>query len=280
MKLQGKTVLVTGASAGIGKAIALRAGQDGATVIIASRNLDKMNSVKSEVEKAGGKCKVYQTDVSKVDDVRNLFLAATKDGRVLDVVVANAGIGFIGEIEELAVEQIKNMINVNLTGTIITAKFASEIMVRQRYGHIFMTSSMAGLITLPQWSVYCATKWGITGFADSIRHEMKNYGVQVTTIHPGAVKTEFFDKDKADIDISKMGDAIEPSEVADRFYDAVFTDQKKVLVPDLVRNFSLMYKFAPGMTDKMIEKMAKDVEYHSDEIPEDEPEFSYVKSVR
>lgn len=275
MDLSNKRILITGASSGIGKAFALKCAQNGATVILSSRNTDKLNAVKLEVEKLGGKAIVVSADVSKEEDIRALFLEATKDGALLDAVLSNAGLGFVANIDELTTDQIRTMIDVNLTGNILVSKFAAEVFVRQKYGHLLLTSSLAGLITLPQWSVYCATKWGLTGFADSIRPELKKHNVLVTTIHPGAVQTEFFDKDKANIEVDKS-QAITAEEVADAIYDALFTEKRKVLIPTLTRNMSLMYKYAPKAVELMIEKMTKDVNYNSKKS-EDEPEFSYIK---
>ncbi|WKZ30030.1 MAG: SDR family NAD(P)-dependent oxidoreductase [Candidatus Dojkabacteria bacterium] len=280
MKLQGKTIVVTGASSGIGKGVALRAAKDGATIIMVARNLDKLQEAASEVQAAGGTPIIVKADVTNVDDVRNIFLKATEDGRVLDAVFNNAGLGFVGPIYQLTPEQIRTMIDVNTYGMILVTKFASEVMVRQQYGHIVMTSSMAGLITLPQWSVYVGTKWAVTGFADSIRYELSPYNVKVTTLHPGAVRTGFFDKGKADLDITKLGgDAIDPSQVAEEVYNALFTNTQKIIVPKSQRNFAFLYRYLPSVVQNLIEKQSKDVEYHAD-IKEDEPGFSYIKQVR
>lgn len=279
MKLSGKTILITGASSGLGKAMALRAAKDGATVIISARSVEKLNEVAKEITALGGIPVVIAADVTNVSDIRNLFLKATDGGRIIHAVFDNAGLGHIGRIQELTADQIQQMITVNTTGMILVAKYACEVFTRQKYGHLIMTSSLAGLISLPQWSVYVASKWAITGFADSIRYEMNDYGVKVTTLHPGAVNTGFFDKDKANIDIAKMGgDAIEPSVVADAVYDALFTNQQKIMVPAMSKNYALLYRYLPGIVQKLIEKQAKNIEYHSN-IVEDEPAFSYIHSI-
>lgn len=278
MKLKNKTILITGASSGIGRAMAIKSAKDGATVILASRNKEKLIEVKKEVESCGGKGIVIQTDVTKAEEVRNLFLEATKNERIIDVVFNNAGLGFIANIYELTTDEIESVVDTNVKGAIFVSKFASEVLVRQKHGHLIITSSLAGLITLPQWSVYVASKWAITAFADSIRPELKPFNVKVTTLHPGAVTTEFFDKEKADVDIAKIGEAISPEEVVDAVYEALFTDKKKIKIPSMTKSYSLLYKYLPGLVEKMIEKMTGELEYH-DRVEEDEPEFSYVKSV-
>lgn len=277
MKLQGKTILVTGASSGIGMGYALRVAKDGATVILAARRLDKLNEVKAKVEELGGKAEVYPTDVTDKQQVKELFLKATEGGRPLDIVFNNAGIGFIGNIYDIPADEIEKVLDINVKGMIMVGKYATEVMVRQNFGHIIFCSSLAGLITLPQWSVYVASKWAITGFADTIRTELKPFNIKITTLHPGAVTTEFFDPQKANIDISKMGKALTTDEVAEEVYKATLTDKKRVIIPGSSQTFANVYRFFPKIAEKMIENMASGVEYTQRE-DEDEPEFSYIKS--
>lgn len=259
MKLQGKNVLITGASSGIGEAFAYRAARDGANVILAARRKDKLNKVKEKVEELGGKGTVVETDVTKPDDIKKLFQKATKNGEILDVVFDNAGLGFIAPIQDLKVEQIKTMVDVNITGMITVAKFASEVFTKQEYGHLIMTASLASFVTLPEWSVYVATKWGINGFAGSIRHDLRPYNVKVTTVHPGAVRTEFFDKNKANLDIKDIGSSISPDQVAEEVYKAVFTNKKQVLVPGSTKVYAFLSRYAPWIVDFMLKRMADKV---------------------
>jgi len=279
MKLENKNILITGASSGIGKAIALRFAKEKAHLYLASRNLEKLNVVKKEVEKLGGTAEVFQLDVTKKDEIKSLFLNITKNKKILDIVIDNAGLGFIGNIYELTVDEIEQMLDVNTKGMIIVAKYALEVMTRQKHGHLFMTSSLAGLVTIPQWSVYVASKWAITGFSDCIRNEVKNFNVKVTTLHPGAVKTEFFDKDKANINIAKMGVAINPDDVAKEVFKAIFTDRKKIIMPASSQGYSSLYRLAPDFADFVANKISGAVKYHQKPKDEDEPEFSYVQEV-
>ena len=192
----------------------------------------------------------------------------------VDVVCNNAGLGFVKRIYELSDDEITKMVMVNLLGASYVAKYASQIMKEQKRGHLINTSSLAGLISMPQWSVYTATKWGVTGLTDSIRQELKPYGVYVTSLHPGAVNTDFFSKNKADIDISQFEDAISPEDVAEAVYNAIFTDKRRILVPSMAKNYALLYKYLPELTQTMIERMGKDVQYETE--PE-ESAFAYVK---
>lgn len=280
MKLKGKNVLITGASSGIGKAFALKCANDGCNIFLASRSKEKLEEVKALVEERGSTAVVVPTDVTKADEVKELFLEATKDGRTLDVVFNNAGLGHIANIYEQTVEEIESMVDVNVKGVLYVAKYASEVMVKQQYGHLILTSSLAGLITVPSWATYVATKWAITGFTDSIRMELKKYNIKVTSLHPGLVKTEFFDKEKANMSEEELDqqNAVTPEEVADAVYEALFTNKHKILVPSIVKSYAFINKYLPSITEKLIEATSKDLE--GDPREEDEPEFSYISKVK
>ncbi len=281
MKLTNKTILITGASSGIGKAMALRSAKDGATVILAARSAEKLAEVATEVTSLGGTPVSVPTDVTKVDDIRNLYLKATENGRVLDAVFDNAGLGFIGKIWELTAEQIQTILSVNTIGMILVAKFAAEVMQKQKHGHLIMTSSLAGLITLPEWSAYVASKWAITGFSDCIRYELAPFNVQVTTLHPGMVNTEFFSKEKANQDMTKLDkNALSAEQVAEEVYNALFTKQKKIIIPAMSKSLAFLQKYLPGVKDTLLTSMSSSVEYNKTSPDEDEPSFSYVKEVK
>ena len=273
MKLKNKTILITGASSGIGEAMAYKAAADGATVILSARRKDRLENVANKVKELGGIPVVIECDVTKPDQVKRMFLEAVKNERKLDVVFNNAGLGHIGTIYQLTAEQIGQMVDVNFKGMAWVTKYAAEVMTRQKFGHIIITSSLAGFVTLPQWSIYAGTKWAIRGFAGSIRHELKPYNIKITTLHPGAVKTEFFDKEKANIDIKNLGNAISSEQVANAVYKAIFTNKKRILVPGSVKIYAWLSNYLTWLVDAMVARMASKIKYHKG-IKEDEPEFN------
>lgn len=279
MKLKDKNILITGASSGIGKAFALKSANDGCHIILASRSKEKLDEVAHMIEELGSTAEVIPTDVTNASEIKELFLKATEGGRVLDMVFDNAGLGHIANIYEQTAEEIESMVDVNVKGMFLVAKYASEVMVRQKYGHLILTSSLAGLITVPEWATYVGTKWAITAFADSIRMELKPFGVKVTTLHPGLVKTEFFDREKANMSEEELdkNDAVTVEEVADALYGGVFTDVKKIMVPSLVKSYAFLNRYFPTLTERIIEMKLKGQE--GEPRDEDEPEFSYVKSM-
>jgi len=273
-KLNGKTILITGASSGFGKAVALRCAKDDCTIVLSARSKDKLEEVKNTVTGINSNVKVHVivADVTKVDEVRDLFIEAVKLCGTIDVVFNNAGLGHIANLIELKVDEIQQMIDVNITGMIMVSKFASEVMTRQKKGHIIMSSSLAGLISVPQWSVYVASKWAITGFAACLQMELKPFNVKVTTIHPGPVKTEFFAKEKANVDLAKLQDAIEVEVVSDTVYEAIFVKEGQIPIPFSSKIYGTLYRFAPGVVKSLIMNMSKQVKYR-DIVKEDEPAF-------
>lgn len=261
MKFKNKVVLITGASSGIGRSFAERVAEDKAKLILVGRSIEKLKEVKNIVETKGSECEVLSIDLTNFKLIKDLFDGLVKRYSKIDAVFNNAGLGFIDYIWNMKEEDIHKIIDVNITSMILVSKYASEVMVQQRYGHIIMTSSMAGLVTLPQWSVYVASKWAITGFADCIRYELLPHNVFVTTLHPGAVKTEFFNKDKANIDIKSLGSAIESDLVADQVYRAFFTKKQKIFVPFNVKIFYKIKRFFPSFYDFLVSNLTKNIKY-------------------
>jgi short-subunit dehydrogenase len=164
-------------------------------------------------------------------------------------------------------------------GMILVGKYAAEVMQRQNHGHIIFTSSLAGLVTLPDWSVYVASKWAITGFTDCIRYELKPFNVLVTSLHPGMVNTEFFAKEKANQDVMAFDkNPLTAEQVAQEVYDALFTTKKRIVIPALSKSLAFLQRYLPGVKDTLITSMTSSIEYKKS-TEEDEPTFSYIKEI-
>ena len=181
MELDGKVALVTGASGGIGAAVARRLHEAGASVGLLSRRGDDLG-----LERALGLvCDVRDRTAvgAAVDEVVERF------GR-LDVVVANAGVGVYGPFVELDPERLEAMIDVNLKGTLYTARFGLPHLIESK-GDFISLASVAGLRAFPGEAVYNASKFGQVGFTRALDHELRERGVRATCICPGGVKTDF-----------------------------------------------------------------------------------------
>lgn len=261
MKLDNKTVLITGASSGFGKAVALRMAQDNCNLILSARNLEKLTLVEAEIKQVNPqvKTKIIPADLLKIDDIKKLFSEVKAYTNTLDLVFNNAGLGHVDYLVNQTDEQIKEIIDINVTSMILVSKYSAEIMIEQKNGHIIMTSSLAGLITVPQWAVYVASKWAITGFASSLEMELKPYNIIVSTIHPGPVDTEFFAKDKADIKLKNLTSVIPVSVVSDKVYEIALKKGGQHPIPAISKTYSIIYRFFPGLAKTLVQKVAKPV---------------------
>jgi short-subunit dehydrogenase len=194
MNIKGKVVIVTGASSGIGEATARQFGREGAMVVLAARRMEKLKKLAEEIDAmdTGAETLVVQADLTKLDDIKNLVNETIiKFGRV-DILVNNAGFGRLDWLEKLdPVRDIQAQFDVNVLGVIQTTRQVLPIMMEQRSGHIINMCSMAGLVGTPTYTIYSATKHAVHGFSESLRREVKPWGIDVSIIYPGGVKTEF-----------------------------------------------------------------------------------------
>jgi short-subunit dehydrogenase len=194
MDIKGKVVIVTGASSGIGEATARQFGREGAKVILAARRVDRLEVLAQEIVSlnTGAETLVLQADLTKLDDIYKLVNETmAKFGRV-DILVNNAGFGRLDWLENLdPVKDIQAQFDVNVMGVIQTTRQVLPIMMKQRSGHIINMGSMAGLVGTPTYTIYAATKHAVHGFSESLRREVKPWGIDVSMIYPGGVVTEF-----------------------------------------------------------------------------------------
>jgi NADP-dependent 3-hydroxy acid dehydrogenase YdfG len=182
MELEGKVALVTGASGGIGAAVARHLHETGAAVGLLSRRGDDLG-----LERGLG----VVCDVRDRAAVENATRAVVDRFGRLDIAVANAGVGAYGNFLDLDPEQVEAMIDVNLKGTLYTAAAALPHLIDSGAGDFLSLASVAGLRALPGETVYNASKFGQVGFTRSLDHELREHGVRATCICPGGVKTDF-----------------------------------------------------------------------------------------
>lgn len=194
MSIGNKVIIVTGASSGIGEATARQLGREGARIVLAARRMDKLEALAQEILRmgAGSEILVVRADLSKLDDVQFLIDETMKKFGCIDVLVNNAGFGRLDWLEKLdPVKDIQAQFEINVLGVIQTTRQALPILMKQRSGHIINMGSMAGLVATPTYTVYAACKHAVHGFSEALRREVKPWGIDVSVIYPGGVKTEF-----------------------------------------------------------------------------------------
>jgi NADP-dependent 3-hydroxy acid dehydrogenase YdfG len=207
--LNNKTAIVTGASRGIGKAIALSLAKAGVKVVLAARQQTDLESAKTEILKNGGQCIAVQADVAKEADIDHLIEKTTDAFGTVDILVNNAGFGIFSKVADTSVKDFDGMMNVNLRGVFLCCRGVLPTMIRQKGGAIINIASLAGKNSFVGGATYSATKWGLLGFSRSLMLEVRDYNIRVVAICPGSVNTSFSDHSK---DSEKI---IQPQDVAD-----------------------------------------------------------------
>jgi NADP-dependent 3-hydroxy acid dehydrogenase YdfG len=187
--IEGKVVVITGASSGIGEATALHLAEHGATVVLGARRPERLAALCERIASKGGTASYRVTDVKRREDVSQLVELAIEQHGKLDVMLNNAGIAPISLLDELRVEDWENMIDVNVKGVLYGIAAALPIFRRQGFGHFINTLSTAGLRIVPTMAVYAGSKNAVRAISEGLRQEAGDK-LRVTTISPGYVHTE------------------------------------------------------------------------------------------
>ena len=195
-----KRILITGASSGIGEAIALEMAPGGHTFYLTGRNEERLKKVCERVNSLGGKVFIGVGDVSDDESVNNQFAAAEAMMGGVDVLVANAGVGHFGNLEDMTVSQFDEQFNTNVRGVFLWMRKVLPGMKSRNSGQIIVTSSNLGLKTSARTSIYSGTKHAVQAMVWCLRDELKGTMVKAATINPGSVSTPWFDGKKVNRD--------------------------------------------------------------------------------
>jgi NAD(P)-dependent dehydrogenase (short-subunit alcohol dehydrogenase family) len=185
----GRTVLVTGASSGIGRDTAIAFAAAGSNVILVARGAKALAEVATSVRKLGAKAMAIPTDVTKGPAVAECFAKAARRFGAIDIVVNNAGVMIPSKVEDIREEDLKAMLGVNLFGALHVMQQAVKVMRRQRHGHIVNVASLAGRRGFSPLGGYCATKFALVGMTEALRMELGGEDIHVSLVMPGVVDT-------------------------------------------------------------------------------------------
>jgi NAD(P)-dependent dehydrogenase (short-subunit alcohol dehydrogenase family) len=187
----GKTVLITGATSGIGKHCALHLARRGHRVFATGRRMEALDALMSEA--AGARIETLALDVADSESIKKAReeIVRSTEGRGIDVLVNNAGYGVIGPVESLTPEDLQAQFRTNFFGLLeVTRAFLPEMKTR-KWGRIINISSLAGRIAIPFQGAYCASKFALEGVSDAMRMELSPFGVRVVLVEPGAIASNF-----------------------------------------------------------------------------------------
>jgi len=254
-----RVVAITGASAGIGRAIAMRLARDGASLAICARRADRLDTVAKEITQAGGTSLPFVADVVQDGEMRAFVDRAVSRWGQLDVMICNAGYGVYGTIDQVTPEKMKAMMEVNYLGTFNAARAALPIFRRQTRGHIVVISSIVGQRGVPYVGGYAATKFAQVGLAESLRAELVGSGIHVTVVYPISTATEFHE-----VMVRESGFATRaagPRQSADRVAEAVARAIERP-VPELYpfrwsKGLAVINAIAPGLADRIVKRWGR-----------------------
>ena len=191
--IEGKIVVITGASSGLGEATARHLSQLGATVVLGARRVERIEALAVELKSRGSKAIAIETDVTQSEQVQRLVDAAVAAYGRIDVMINNAGLMPHSPLERLKIADWDRMIDVNIKGVLYGIAAALPHMQKQKSGHFINVSSVAGHKVRPGGAVYSATKHAVLALSEGLRQEVKPYNIRTTVISPGAVATELPD---------------------------------------------------------------------------------------
>lgn len=242
----GSVAVITGASSGIGAAIAVRFARAGMRVALAARRRDLLVQVADQVRAAGGEALVLPTDMSEAGAIDRMVADTIQAWGRIDVLVANAGIGQGGPLHKLSDEALVRQIDVNVLGVIRSARAVLPVMFEQGRGHIIPIASVAGEVSGPGAGIYSATKAAVLRFSEGLRRELGPRGITVSTVLPGFIETEMTRGNGLPFKMAQ------PAIVADAVYRLLARPRRRVVVPGWYRLAIGLNRWFPGLVDQVV----------------------------
>ncbi len=262
--MKDKVVIITGASSGIGKALAFEFSAKGSKVVIGARSHEKLIDIAEEIKRRGGEVAFAQTDVTRESDCKNLVMTAREQFGQVDILINNAGISMRALFEEVDLEVIRKLMDVNFWGMIYCTRHALPYILEQK-GSIVGVSSIAGIKGLPGRCGYSASKFAMKGFLDSLRVENRKNGLHVLMAYPGFtasnIRLTSLTKDGTPQGESprKEEKMMTAEEVAQKIYKSVTKRKLSLVLTFEGKATVLLNKIAPGLLDRLVyNKMAKE----------------------
>jgi len=250
-------ILVTGASSGIGEAAARLFAREGYRVSLGARRLERLQTLAQEIEAAGGQSLAVQADLAKLEDIQTLVRSTLDHFGQVDVLLNNAGFGRLKWLEDLnPVDDVQAQLQINLIATILVAREVLPHMIDRRSGHIINMASLGGYVATPTYTVYSASKFGVRGFTEALRREVGVFGIRVSGIYPGSVRTEFKSHTGARRKTGRTTPEnlrLDSEEVAQAVLSVVRHPRRELIIPWQMRLSVWMNILFPGIVDRIIE---------------------------
>ena len=258
MRLAGRTVIITGASSGIGRETAREFSRNRAHVVLAARNHDNLDSLAAELSRYPGRRLVVPTDVTDRLAVEALVRRTVEEFDGLDVLVNNAGVGLFAPIVDGSVDNMHHLFNVNFWGAVHCVQAAVPYMRRQGRGHIVNVASVAGKVAVPYLGLYSATKSALAAVSDALRSELAGSGIHVSTVYPGVTDTSFQENMMRELEVPDPPAYLRSASAAAvgrRIVQAVRWDLRDAYVT--LQDFAAVaaHPLAPGLADWAVRRL-------------------------
>ena len=260
-QINGSAAAVTGAASGIGRALALELAARGCDLALADRDEAGLQSVAAEIAKTHArKVSTHRVDVGEPAQIAEFAAAASAAHPELNIVINNAGVALLGQFGEIEQAQMDWLFNINFWGTVHGTRAFLPILARQPEAHIVNLSSIFGIIAPPGQTAYCAAKFAVRGFSESLRHElaMANSPVRLSVVHPGGVATNIARNSRTGVGVTDNArraqsidrfDAVAkttPTAAAQRIILGIEKNQPRILIGNDARFMDLLQRFRPA----------------------------------
>jgi short-subunit dehydrogenase len=226
MDLKNKTILLTGASSGIGKALAVRFAKENCKLILTARRTGLLQQLSKDISSNNGLINVFSCDVSVKEEVAALFEKLKADNLLPDIAVLNAGVAFRNEISDFDSSRAEKTFATNVMGIVYFVEQLLPIFKQKKAGTIVGVSSLADGRGFPKSGIYCASKAAATRYLESLRVELKPHSIKVLTVKPGFVKTEMTAKNEF-----RMAYLMEPEKAAEIIFNGIIKEKRTIQFP-------------------------------------------------
>lgn len=265
---KNSVAVITGAASGIGRALAVRFAEEKiAGIAICDVNEQGLNETFEMVEKLGATVSKHIVDTSKLEQIERLKTEVLeKHGRATHL-INNAGVGLMGTFEQISLEDFEWLMSINFWGVVYGCKVFLPILKSQESAHIVNISSVFGLVAPPEQTAYCASKFAVRGFTESLRHELEETNVRVSSVHPGGIKTNIARNsrigEKTPEDYKEQGvkffDKValtSPEQAAETIINGIKAENPRILIGKDAHAINYVSRLFPKKYLKVVEKLA------------------------
>jgi uncharacterized protein len=247
MDFTERVILITGASDGIGKRLALDLAARGGVIIGCGRSVERLAAVLAELQRTSPRSTTIRCDVSSRDEVRAMVTNVLAQFDAIDILINNAGIGMRQPFAQTSLDIIEELMRTNYLGAVYCTREVLPLMIAKGHGHIVNISSVAGHIGTLNMAGYCASKFALNGFSESLYHELKPLGIDVSVVCPGPVKTAFNRSFAQTSPKSPQSITISPESVSQTVIRAIEKKRFEVITPRSIAAMCAFKRFMPGL---------------------------------